>query len=928
MDIKDVLGCYEGNSKVFDSLKTMYGQQRVIPFIGAGLSAAHYPLWRKCLLTMARPYGMQDEVEDLLDRGLFEEAASLIEAEYIPNAFRSELSSLYDPHLLSRVTFAEPLTLLPRLWNSGVITTNFDKVLEKVYEEQNCSFLRTAVPKTPHDTPGISGDLQQGHHVLYKIHGCITNPQNLVFTEKAYLDSYGDPLNLNLPLPKALHQACLGKVLLFMGCSLEDDRTLKILENLSATPLKHLALMELPKETDNRRNPLRPRLYDKSSRKEKEELRRKRKKLAGHNIYCLWYPHGRHEAIPLILRELLPLSSVPAGELMGPYLKREITAKITAHQKRLLNDLLLPWLPKESPGFNFLFKDLFRPPQLRLSKTRTETTMRKFLSANRKFDKNLAVLGDAGSGKSTFLKYIYLYAASSTLCFYINAVSLLADKPTGLEEIISRLIDGAEDCREKILLILDGVDEAFAHNIILFKQMAEKICANDRITLWIGCRSEFFYHWLDPLASNLFFDFVTIKAWTDPQAGNFVKKYSQKTKNPGLSASYANLVGKNLTLKPFTENPFKLSLLLFLLEEKRARGEELDLHNTYSLHNEFYKHWLIREQTRKTSEKNLNQTLAVHYKFALQLYNGRPIELDLARIEKDSAVTGLLHMDKTLGSKAVIKGFCHQSLLEFVLAKKMIRSFEQGGKELITGLTHLYLNDVTDFIKDAFRLMPLETLNSMKNNLEQLYRQIHGMDTVILPEKEFLLLKKLNPYQLFTLKDQIIYFLSRMPGIQAADFIRYANGVETDNILKLNIAYAAALVGPPEIALDYARRIKPGSPEDETNRSWTLVFYGDVMADAYSYQDNGRVGWKKARMSRLRRLQSEEKKALRFRMFDLPLLYTFLVSRGWQEISEEELEIIRNCRVWSEELPAYVSEFLEKAKGELVEAYEENLRKG
>ncbi|WP_282433024.1 hypothetical protein [Desulfosporosinus youngiae] len=30
---------------------------------------------------------------------------------------------------------------------------------------------------------------------------------------------------------------------------------------------------------------------------------------------------------------------------------------------------------------------------------------------------------------------------------------------------------------------------------------------------------------------------------------------------------------------------------------------------------------------------------------------------------------------------------------------------------------------------------------------------------------------------------------------------------------------------------------------------------------------------------------------------------------------------------WSEELPAYVSEFLEKAKEELVEAYEENLRK-
>ena len=62
-------------------------------------------------------------------------------------------------------------------------------------------------------------------------------------------------------------------------------------------------------------------------------------------------------------------------------------------------------------------------------------------------------------------------------------------------------------------------------------------------------------------------------------------------------------------------------------------------------------------------------------------------------------------------------------------------------------------------------------------------------------------------------------------------------------------------------------------------------------------------------------------------MFDLRILYTFFVSRGWKEqrLSAGELTLIRECQVEIPGYPTDVTEFLKQAKGQLLEAYEQQL---
>lgn len=157
-------------------------------------------------------------------------------------------------------------------------------------------------------------------------------------------------------------------------------------------------------------------------------------------------------------------------------------------------------------------------------------------------------------------------------------------------------------------------------------------------------------------------------------------------------------------------------------------------------------------------------------------------------------------------------------------------------------------------------------------------------------------------------------------------FIKSIYSNENQAIMRQGIAYGAANLGIFDIALQFARGMNAGSVEDLTNRSWTLVFYGDMPdEDPLHYVDDGTAPWNRSRAARLRRLQGTGKKECAFRMFDLQIMYGFLESRGWKGLSEGELKIIESCETDIEGYPAEVVDFLSGAKEKLVREYRRRL---
>ena len=78
-------------------------------------------------------------------------------------------------------------------------------------------------------------------------------------------------------------------------------------------------------------------------------------------------------------------------------------------------------------------------------------------------------------------------------------------------------------------------------------------------------------------------------------------------------------------------------------------------------------------------------------------------------------------------------------------------------------------------------------------------------------------------------------------------------------MISLGLAYGLAAVMPHPHTLEFARKMTPGSPEDLRNRSWALVFFGDVPGygeyAGYTYEDDGTSKWVNIRRMRWDRLR-------------------------------------------------------------------------
>lgn len=132
--------------------------------------------------------------------------------------------------------------------------------------------------------------IPSGKRYLLKLHGNIDNPTYRVLTAAEYDAAYGPRENIDFQkeLPKALGRVFSGYTLVFIGCSLTHDRTLRTFERIveqegrSRLP-SHYAIVECPEEDD----------WDEM-----------KNRLARSNIKPIWYPHGEHEVVSQILQLL------------------------------------------------------------------------------------------------------------------------------------------------------------------------------------------------------------------------------------------------------------------------------------------------------------------------------------------------------------------------------------------------------------------------------------------------------------------------------------------------------------------------------------------------------------------------------------------------------------------------------------------------
>lgn len=280
LDALTELRKFRENDRRVDALIEAASRGAIVPFVGAGLTVpCGMPAWTDFLVGVAVHSGLKEhEVRARLKNGEYEEVAEEVMGRLGTPGF----NDMFEGKFVLRVTPTGAVSHLPQFASGCVITTNFDDVLERVYEDVGERFVERILGCSQ---TGFGRALANREHHLLKLHGDVRDSSSRVLTLAEYKSAYGESkIDFKRELPRTLRKAFMSSCLLFLGCRLEVDRTLDLfkevvdVEGVDDLP-KHYAMLAYPGD---------------GSVSDRERF------LADRHIFPIWFPPGEYEWIEAV----------------------------------------------------------------------------------------------------------------------------------------------------------------------------------------------------------------------------------------------------------------------------------------------------------------------------------------------------------------------------------------------------------------------------------------------------------------------------------------------------------------------------------------------------------------------------------------------------------------------------------------------------
>jgi len=252
----------------------------VVPFAGAGLSVAGgFPSWKDHLRQQGRTAGIdQEHIKDLLADGQYETVIEEIENERGCDVFTQEIRDVF-----SRTgEIPDTILRLTELFTDTVITTNYDRLIEQAFDTGEENAFQVINGMNALEKPAVD------RVSIVKLHGDIQNPARCILSKNQYDQAYGtDQLDMTLPIPKLLSYYFRNSSLLFLGCSLNNDRIMQVFQAVKdeigdADKPQHFSIEQAPED--------------------EQELVDRNAHLAQLGITAIWFEKGCFDYVENMLR--------------------------------------------------------------------------------------------------------------------------------------------------------------------------------------------------------------------------------------------------------------------------------------------------------------------------------------------------------------------------------------------------------------------------------------------------------------------------------------------------------------------------------------------------------------------------------------------------------------------------------------------------
>lgn len=245
---------------VISDLIGLVKKKKVAPFVGAGVSAAAgYPGWGDTLSDLG---GRLNDVDDIEIQQLLNANDYLTLAQTLYDASPSQLNNHIRTEFRiksdiedDKEKIPDVIKLLPKLCAGAMLTTNFDTLIEGWFKAR-VSEEFDGILCGKQENHNFVTKLLKGERCLLKLHGDASQPDSHVFTSSQYDEGYGTgDIDFSKQLPKALRQIYISHSLLFLGCSLQQDKTIELFNQVRSEGHfvipEHFALLPFPmKEAD------------------------------------------------------------------------------------------------------------------------------------------------------------------------------------------------------------------------------------------------------------------------------------------------------------------------------------------------------------------------------------------------------------------------------------------------------------------------------------------------------------------------------------------------------------------------------------------------------------------------------------------------------------------------------------------------------
>ena len=167
------------------------------------------------------------------------------------------------------------------------------------------------------------------------------------------------------------------------------------------------------------------------------------------------------------------------------------------------------------------------------------------------------------------------------------------------------LLDGYIEDDDKVIL-LDCIDEVYLDKPNELNILISKIQKLKKIHVWLGWREEHLSKNETDDLMHTISDIVVLKKWDLKRTLKYVKIYAKETNQPIVEKEFNKLISEDKNIVSFTENPFQLTLLVYLLENpKEIKAIEHDWNHSgltlYLLYKYFIECWIEKEHMRNTS---------------------------------------------------------------------------------------------------------------------------------------------------------------------------------------------------------------------------------------------------------------------------------------------------------------------------------------